>query len=447
MWMLDPNSKRGLSSLGGTGELTCIWSSSPLNASRGSPAVVYEEKRDPGLVDPVVQIRYEPDSGLMVAATEGGNVWVWTMFMPCSTGMVAHRVFEGGYLPAGAKGTNTPVHLEFDIDSSTAHNLATPPTLGDSQDAPDRLVKARIMLHNSAESQIHRISVYLQSSGALSHVETARLIAPGTLPIYTIHTMFDTGADTQNPIALEKVLVPADFTVRIVHNQTDKTEDGESEGSEVPQQAGSEELAQEEVNEDSIQGMCGDSYTQSYTSSPLAATSAQSARSHSMPYIVAGTRDGWVLIWSWGQHASDSDKSSRGDSESLTVMPLKRWRISEGAVTSVVASRGLIATGTFDGLVQIWDPLASPPTLMRTLRNRHSAPPPVYPGLDTSASKLYSVNNIILDTDMIVASIGNQVLGWRAGSQKVKEGGKGWKGQVLGKHSAGKSSPAKGFSE
>ncbi|KAJ9096074.1 hypothetical protein QFC21_005439 [Naganishia friedmannii] len=449
MWMLDPNSKRGLCSLGGTGEITCIWSSAPLNPSRESPSTVYDEKRNPGLIDPVVQIRYDPDSGLVVAATERGNVWLWTMFMPCSTGMAAYRVFEGGYLPAGAKGTNTPMHLEFDIDPQTSHNLPTRSTLDDLQDASDRLVKARIMLHNSAESQIHRISVNLQSSGALSHVETVRLVAPGALPLYTIDTVLDTGTDMQNPIALDKVLVPADFTVRLVQTQSssDDMENVEVESSKVGQHEGAETSAQREVNGNSSGEISGESYSQSHTPSPLTSTPAPITRSYSMPYIVAGTRDGWVIIWSWAQLAGDSNKSSTEATENQTVMPLKRWRISEGAVTSVIASRSLVATGTFDGLVQIWDPLASPPTLIRSLRNRHSAPPPVYPGLDTSASKLYSVNNIILDTDMVVASIGNQVLGWRAGSQKVKEGGKGWKGQVLGKHSAGKSSPAKGFNQ
>ncbi|KAJ9119876.1 hypothetical protein QFC24_005590 [Naganishia onofrii] len=447
MWMLDHNSKRGLSSPGGTGEITCIWSSTPLNPSRESPPVVYDEKREPGLVDPVVQIRYDPDSGLVVAATESGNVWVWTMFMPCSTGMVAYRVFQGGYLPTGARGTNTPTHLEFDIDPTTAHNLAAASTLDDIQDASHRAIVARIMLHNSAESQIHRISVHLQSSGALSHIETARLVVPGALPIYTINTVLDTGADTQNAVALEKVLVPADFTVRLVHHQSDGTEKMKTEGSNAAQQESSEEFAPEGLNGKSTPEMGGDSYAQSYTPSPLTATSTQSARSHSIPNIVAGTRDGWVSIWSWSQQASGPNKSLPEDTANRILRPIKSWRISEGAVTSIVASRSLVATGTFDGSVQIWDPLASPPTLIRTLRNRHSAPPPVYPGLDTSASKLYSVNNIILDTDMIVASIGNQVLGWRAGSQKGKEGGKGWKGQVLGKHSTGKSSPAKGFNQ
>jgi hypothetical protein len=48
---------------------------------------------------------------------------------------------------------------------------------------------------------------------------------------------------------------------------------------------------------------------------------------------------------------------------------------------------------------------------------------------------------------MVVATIGNNVLGWRAGSSKGKDGKSAWKGQVVGRHSAGKSSPAKGFGE
>ncbi|KAJ9111688.1 hypothetical protein QFC19_001047 [Naganishia cerealis] len=449
VWSLDPASKRGMSSLGGTGEMTCIWSSAPLNPSRESPSVVNDEKRDLGLVDPVVQLRYDPLSGLVVAATEAGNVWVWTMFMPCSAGMVAYRVFQGGYLPLASRGTNTPMHLEFDIDPATAHNLVVPSTnLGDLQDTSDRLLKVRIMLHNSAESQLHRISVYLQSSGALSRIECARLVAPGALSIYSIDTVLDTGAGMQNDIGLEKVLVPADFTVKVVHHQatTDCTERAKSKRQDERQQVGDTGVS-EVANDHSSPELSGDDYSPSSTPPPFAAPQSQSTSSYSLPYIVAGTKDGWVLIWTWTQNANYSSNPSAGNVDDQVIKPLKRWKISDGAVTKVVASRGLVATGTFDGLVQIWDPLASPPALLRTLRNRHSAPPPVYPTLETSASKLYSVNNIILDTDMVVASIGNQVLGWRAGSQKLKEGGKGWKGQVLGKHSAGKSSPAKGFNQ
>lgn len=103
-------------------------------------------------------------------------------------------------------------------------------------------------------------------------------------------------------------------------------------------------------------------------------------------------------------------------------------------------------TCSFDGLVKIWDPLSMPPTLLRTVRNRHSTPPASYPELGTHASMFYSVNNIVLESDMVVATIGHHVLGWRAGSSKGKDG-KAWKGQNASKHSAGKTSPAKGYGE
>lgn len=406
LWMLDPASKRGASSIGGQGELSCIWSSAPINASRESPTEIRDEQRPPGLVDPVVQVRYDPPSGLIVAATEGGSVWVWTMLMPRAEGTAAYRVHEG---PSGA-----PMHLEFDVEPRTQQYLDAS-TPQDAENPPT--VNARIMLHNAGESHIHRISVHLRPWGTLDHVETARLVVPDALPIHSIDAVLD---GTGSVIGLEKLLVPADFTIKVVRP-------GESP---LPSAEASEDEQATPTESDNLD------------SSP-ASHATHAAKDYGQPYIVAGTQDGWILVWLWtdiGRHVPD-------DNGPQTVEPLKRWRISKGAVTKVVAARGLVASGTYDGLLQIWDPLASPPTLLRTLRNRHSAAPAAYPSLHTSASKLYSVNNIILDTDMVVASIGNQVLGWRAGSQKVKEGGKGWKGQVLGKHAAGKSSPAKGFSE
>lgn len=440
LWMLDPSSKKGASSIGGSGELTCIWTSAPLNASRESPATVLDEERTPGLIDPVVQVRYDPSSGLIVAATEHGNVWLWTMFMPRSAGMIAHRVHQGQYSEATMRGRNAPTQLEFDIEPATVKNLTATALSGDSLEAIPPLMQVRIMLHNAAESQIHRISAYLESSGSLSHVEHATLLAPGTLPIQTIDAVLDSSLAHQSAIGLEKVLVPADFMIKVVRStqtSTPVTPDAleeQGEPSDFPHR-------DSEVTNVDAEATMQNNGSDEGGSMP---TSSHTAKNYGKPFIAAGTQDGWVIIWSWTQTGQVNGPNGNGG---RSVEPLKRWKISEGAVTKVVASRGLIATGTFDGLLQIWDPLASPPTLLRTLRNRHSAPPTTYPALETSASKLYSVNNIILDTDMIVASIGNQILGWRAGSQKVKEGGKGWKGQILGKHGVGKSSPTKGFSK
>lgn len=436
MWMLDPSSRKGASSVGGSGELVCLWTSAPLNSSPESPSTIIDEERAPGLIDPVVQVRYDPQSGLIVAATEHGNVWVWTMFMPRSAGVMAHRVYQGPYSEATMRGRNAPTHLEFDVEPETIKNLTAASPVEGPQTRPS-LTQVRIMLHTATESQIHRISVYLEPSGSLSHVEHAALLAPGTLPIQTIDAVLVSSPAHQSAIGLEKVLVPADFTIKVVRSAQSSSpatpdaaeEHGGSSGFSMEAPRGEAEAMTE------VDGSDDGGRTPTSTS--------HTAKNYGQPFIVAGTQDGWVLIWLWTQSGQPNGEGNAGHS----VKPLKRWRISEGAVTKIVASRGLVATGTFDGLLQIWDPLASPPTLLRTLRNRHSAPPTTYPALETSASKLYSVNNIVLDTDMIVASIGNQILGWRAGSQKVKEGGKGWKGQILGKHGAGKSSPTKGFSE
>lgn len=113
----------------------------------------------------------------------------------------------------------------------------------------------------------------------------------------------------------------------------------------------------------------------------------------------------------------------------------------------------LSLSDSFDGLVHIWDPLPPIPTLLRDLRNRHTSvnnewPNAGHPFPGTPAAKQFSVNNIVLENDMFIASIGNQVMGWRAGNKKVKDGKTGgWKGQSNGKHGNGKASPAKGYSK
>lgn len=236
--MLDPSSKKGTSSIGGTGELSSIWSSAPLNASRESPAEVHDEQRAPGLVDPVVQVRYDPLSGLIVAATEGGSVWLWTMLMSRAEGAVAYRVHEATY--AGA--LRAPMHLEFDIEPRTTQYLNVEPMTADAESPPT--VNVRILLHNAAESHIHRISVHLRSSGTLSHVETSRLVAPGALPIHTLDAVLDNGAGAGSSIGLEKVLVPADFTIKVVRpgQSSASAEVSEDDQGEETTPTGSENL-------------------------------------------------------------------------------------------------------------------------------------------------------------------------------------------------------------
>lgn len=100
-----------------------------------------------------------------------------------------------------------------------------------------------------------------------------------------------------------------------------------------------------------------------------------------------------------------------------------------------------------EGIVSIWDHYQSPPLLLRTLRNRHSSIPSPYPLHTDEESHKYRVTNIILEADMIVASVGTHVIGWRAGDRKSKDGKSGWKGQVVGKFGNGKVMPVKGFGE
>lgn len=255
-----------------------------------------------------------------------------------------------------------------------------------------------VLLHVKGDPDYLKLSVSLSNEAdAEKPVSVVRFISHSPVPLTCLVTELESPPSISQPTSL----VPADFAVRIATP-------GEAATSIEP------------------------------PITPPAAPAPQPAGAKSLgnaPFVAAGAADGKMLVWLWDTDAKQVD-----------VEPLASWQSGDGAITSIAAGRGLMASGSFDGLVKVWDPLTQPPTLLRTLRDRHLSSPASFPDAETHAASYYSVNAIVLEADMVVAAIGARILGWRAGHQKVKEAKKAWQGQVLGKHhGSGKASPSKGF--
>lgn len=255
-----------------------------------------------------------------------------------------------------------------------------------------------VLLHAKGDPNFVKLSSALSSDTASETPATiTRFVSHSPVPLTCLVAELSSPPSTSQPTAL----VPADSAVRIVAPGVDLT------GDESPSATPTTPMIQ-----------------------PVRAKSLGNA-----PFVAAGAADGRMLVWLWNSDTKDVD-----------VAPLMSWQSGEGAITAIAAGRGLMASGSFDGLVKVWDPLTQPPTLLRTLRDRHLSSPASFPDPESHAASYYSVNAIVLEADMVVAAIGTRVLGWRAGHQKVKEAKKAWQGQVLGKHhGSGKASPSKGF--
>lgn len=146
--------------------------------------------------------------------------------------------------------------------------------------------------------------------------------------------------------------------------------------------------------------------------------------------IIGGDLYGRVYIWEW-------DGRPVGD----IIQPIRDWAVTDGKITSVEMSCGLVAVGAFNGQVWVFDPLPTEPTRMRKL----GSPAHLTPGdlivaeSDEHRAKFFNVNHLILENDLIVAAIGRNVLAWRAGTGKGRQSGKNTNVNRRGGPSGGKS--------
>ena len=153
-------------------------------------------------------------------------------------------------------------------------------------------------------------------------------------------------------------------------------------------------------------------------------------------FIVAGDQKGSVFIWPF-DHPED------------TVSPIRGWSASSRRISAVEYHCGLIAVGAYvtdprsstesilitrsDASISVFDPLPAIPVPLRSFRAiRVSAGE--MEAVRNGETAAYSVRQILLENDFVVASIGRQIFAWRAGKPQKRDSRKNDKG---------KSGPAK----
>lgn len=109
--------------------------------------------------------------------------------------------------------------------------------------------------------------------------------------------------------------------------------------------------------------------------------------------IVAGDVHGFVWIWSSGQ--------------------VFGFPAMDRKITAITFHSGLIAVAGSDTTIKLFDPYSF--NLLRTIRLNHLSPSDLaMVESDHPDARLLTVNQVIIDNDVLVAAVGRQIYGWRA---------------------------------
>ena len=116
--------------------------------------------------------------------------------------------------------------------------------------------------------------------------------------------------------------------------------------------------------------------------------------------IVAGDVFGWVWMW--------SDSLVRG------------FPATDRRITAISYQSSLVAVASSDAVVKLFDPYTT--DLVRTLRLQHlSSRDLALAESGDSDARNITVNQLIFENDLLIASVGRQVYGWRATKNNNKE--------------------------
>lgn len=140
--------------------------------------------------------------------------------------------------------------------------------------------------------------------------------------------------------------------------------------------------------------------------------------------VATGDEHGVACLWAW-----DEIPGRARD------LPLRVWPAVSGRITAIEVSCGLVAVGryvrnidsadlSFDGHIKVYDPLPDPPILLRSFHaSRLSAADAFVAASHEPDARYYNTNQIILENDLVVATIGRKVFGWKAGIGKGRSKG------------------------
>ena len=144
-------------------------------------------------------------------------------------------------------------------------------------------------------------------------------------------------------------------------------------------------------------------------------------------FVCAGTSEGKVIIWDWDA-TPDREKADA-------------WCILDGhhtIITAIDVTAHVVVIGCSDGTIKAFDPLTG--QHIRTFNDRtatrHPARMLAAGELTEEEASRFNVSQIIVGPDTLVASIGGQVLAWKAEKLRSKTGRK----LAAPRPSAGKSS-------
>ncbi|CCL99835.1 uncharacterized protein FIBRA_01859 [Fibroporia radiculosa] len=114
-------------------------------------------------------------------------------------------------------------------------------------------------------------------------------------------------------------------------------------------------------------------------------------------FVIVGDQLGYVGIFDWTAHPT---------APASTISPVRRFLAHEdGAVTALSWSTTVFVSGSARGTLKVWDSLTFAP--LRTFVFPSSRP--------TGGAEWDAVQQILLDKDVLVASIANKVVAWQAG--------------------------------
>ncbi|KAI0798196.1 hypothetical protein C8Q75DRAFT_709224 [Abortiporus biennis] len=134
------------------------------------------------------------------------------------------------------------------------------------------------------------------------------------------------------------------------------------------------------------------------------------SKNEEFSFIVVGDQLGHVSIYPWARDYASIVASSPVSSSS------KFDTLSRGGVTALAWTPTILVTGTFNGILQAWDSSSFAVV-------RYFPPSNVRPSIGGDWD---SVSQIIVEGDLMIASIGKKITGWYGGPpDKQKHNGKG----------------------
>ena len=115
---------------------------------------------------------------------------------------------------------------------------------------------------------------------------------------------------------------------------------------------------------------------------------------------------GHVYAWRW---AANGEQNCDGH---LHVPAIINWDTEDGLPVSVIRSNGtVVLTGNSRGGIKVWDALTL--RLLKVFKTPQPKP--------TGQATWEPVSNLILDADMLVASVGKYVMHWKAGAAPTNQ--------------------------